>query len=62
VKARNAASKVDRKNSAKILQQKKREEILSVNRLFNGKSGVPKVVVSHFFKKYIERYCTSIQF
>ncbi|KAI8376255.1 uncharacterized protein BYT42DRAFT_498260 [Radiomyces spectabilis] len=37
-------SKVDRRYAAKVLQQKKREEITRVNRIFEGRHGAPKIV------------------
>ncbi|KAJ1551509.1 hypothetical protein HK096_009670 [Nowakowskiella sp. JEL0078] len=37
-------NKANRKNQAKLLQQKKREELISSNRLFMGASGAPKIV------------------
>ncbi|CAI2167866.1 12927_t:CDS:10 [Funneliformis geosporum] len=37
-------SRVDRRNAAKLEQQKKREEVLKTNRFFEGKHGTPKIV------------------
>jgi pre-rRNA-processing protein TSR1 len=37
-------SKVDRRNAAKILQQKKREELTRISRIFEGRQGAPKIV------------------
>ncbi|KAI7898168.1 uncharacterized protein BX663DRAFT_525916 [Cokeromyces recurvatus] len=47
VKQANAGkivSKTDRRHAAKILQQKKREEITRISRLFEGRQGAPKIV------------------
>jgi pre-rRNA-processing protein TSR1 len=38
-------SRVDRRNAAKLEQQKKREEVLKANRFFEGRHGTPKIVV-----------------
>lgn len=38
-----AAKKADRRNAAKLAQQKKRQELQATNRIFNGKSGAPKI-------------------
>jgi pre-rRNA-processing protein TSR1 len=40
-----ASSKADRRNAAKIEQQKKREELIAVTRLFTGTNAPPKIVV-----------------
>lgn len=37
-------SKVDRRHAAKMEQQKKREEITRINRIFEGRHGAPKIV------------------
>ncbi len=37
-------SKTDRRHAAKILQQKKREEITRTSRIFEGRQGAPKIV------------------
>ncbi|CAG8623092.1 14866_t:CDS:10 [Funneliformis caledonium] len=37
-------SRVDRRNAAKLEQQKKREEVLKTNRFFEGRHGTPKIV------------------
>ncbi|CEI97317.1 hypothetical protein G6F70_002951 [Rhizopus microsporus] len=37
-------SKADRRHAAKILQQKKREEITRMSRIFEGRQGAPKIV------------------
>ncbi|RUS28877.1 hypothetical protein BC938DRAFT_481330 [Jimgerdemannia flammicorona] len=37
-------TKADRRNAAKLLQQKKREELVRSNRLFEGRHGAPKIV------------------
>ncbi|KAI8885076.1 DUF663-domain-containing protein [Backusella circina FSU 941] len=37
-------SKVDRRHAAKILQQKKREELTRISRIFEGRQGAPKIV------------------
>ncbi|ORZ08316.1 hypothetical protein BCR42DRAFT_495429 [Absidia repens] len=39
-----AVSKQDRRHAAKILQQKKRDEITRVHRVFEGRQGAPKIV------------------
>ncbi|GAA5809732.1 hypothetical protein MFLAVUS_003145 [Mucor flavus] len=47
VKQSNAlkvVSKTDRRNAAKLLQQKKREDITRISRLFEGRQGAPKIV------------------
>ncbi|KAI7882788.1 uncharacterized protein EV154DRAFT_471218 [Mucor mucedo] len=47
VKQANAlkpVSKTDRRHAAKILQQKKREDITRISRLFEGRQGAPKIV------------------
>jgi len=36
--------KADRRNAAKVLQQKKRMELIQSARLFSGSLGVPKIV------------------
>ncbi|KAG0236041.1 hypothetical protein BGW42_004149 [Actinomortierella wolfii] len=41
---RGASSKVDRRNAAKLLQQKKREELHRKNRIFDSRHGAPKIV------------------
>lgn len=41
---RNEISKADRRNAAKIAQNKKRQEIININRLFSGSNGAPKIV------------------
>ncbi len=38
-------SRADRRNAAKLEQQKKREEVLKTNRFFEGRHGTPKIVV-----------------
>ncbi|CAJ0637222.1 16301_t:CDS:10 [Entrophospora sp. SA101] len=38
------STKVDRRNAAKLEQQKRREEIIKTNRFFEGKHGAPKIV------------------
>jgi hypothetical protein len=38
-------TRVDRRNAAKLEQQKKREEVLKANRFFEGRHGTPKIVV-----------------
>ncbi|KAF7731982.1 hypothetical protein EC973_007087 [Apophysomyces ossiformis] len=42
--SQKVVSKVDRRNAAKTLQQKKREEITRINRVFEGRHGAPKIV------------------
>ncbi|RCI05342.1 hypothetical protein CU098_005966 [Rhizopus stolonifer] len=37
-------SKTDRRHAAKLLQQKKREDITRTNRIFEGRHGAPKIV------------------
>lgn len=37
-------SKHDRRHAAKVLQQKKREDITRISRLFEGRQGAPKIV------------------
>ncbi|PKK78357.1 DUF663-domain-containing protein [Rhizophagus irregularis] len=37
-------TRVDRRNAAKLEQQKKREEVLKENRFFEGRHGTPKIV------------------
>ncbi|KAI8974683.1 hypothetical protein BDB01DRAFT_806081 [Pilobolus umbonatus] len=37
-------SKADRRDTAKMIQQKKREELTRVSRLFEGRQGAPKIV------------------
>ncbi|KAI9473689.1 MAG: hypothetical protein EXX96DRAFT_621326 [Benjaminiella poitrasii] len=47
IKQANSAkivSKNDRRHAAKILQQKKRDEITRISRLFEGRQGAPKIV------------------
>ncbi|KAI8340516.1 hypothetical protein BC941DRAFT_370793 [Chlamydoabsidia padenii] len=39
-----ALSKQDRRHAAKVLQQKKREDITRIHRLFEGRQGAPKIV------------------
>lgn len=39
------STKADRRNAAKLFQQKKREELVRSNRLFEGRHGAPKIVV-----------------
>ncbi|ORX77145.1 DUF663-domain-containing protein [Anaeromyces robustus] len=41
---RNEISKADRRNAAKIAQNKKRQEIININRLFSGTNGTPKII------------------
>ncbi|PVV00402.1 hypothetical protein BB560_005215, partial [Smittium megazygosporum] len=43
-KASRAQNKADRKNIARIEQQKKREEQATIKRLFTGKLKAPKIV------------------
>ncbi|KAI9094655.1 hypothetical protein DFS34DRAFT_628610 [Phlyctochytrium arcticum] len=43
-KLSSAATKADRRNHAKLIQQRKRSEVVSSNRLFQGPSGAPKIV------------------
>ncbi|RUS21181.1 hypothetical protein BC937DRAFT_93407 [Endogone sp. FLAS-F59071] len=38
------STKADRRNAAKLFQQKKREELVRSNRLFEGRHGAPKIV------------------
>ncbi|CAG8502809.1 9787_t:CDS:10 [Acaulospora morrowiae] len=40
----NFISKADRRNAAKLEQQKKRAEIVKTNRLFEGRHGAPRIV------------------
>ncbi|CAG8539077.1 15828_t:CDS:10 [Acaulospora colombiana] len=40
----NFISKADRRNAAKLEQQKKRAELVKANRLFEGRHGTPKIV------------------
>ncbi|ORY00286.1 DUF663-domain-containing protein [Basidiobolus meristosporus CBS 931.73] len=42
--AKNITKKADRKNTAKLLQQKKRAALTQANRIFNGRNGAPKIV------------------
>lgn len=51
---RNEISKADRRNAAKIAQNKKRQEIININRLFSGTNGTPKIIV--IVKKYLIYY------
>lgn len=47
VKQSNAlkpVSKSDRRHAAKVLQQKKREDITRISRIFEGRQGAPKIV------------------
>lgn len=47
VKQANAlkpVSKSDRRHAAKVLQQKKREDITRISRIFEGRQGAPKIV------------------
>ncbi|KAI8367404.1 hypothetical protein EDC96DRAFT_506702 [Choanephora cucurbitarum] len=37
-------SKADRRHAAKILQQKKREDVTRISRIFEGRQGAPKIV------------------
>ncbi|RCI05366.1 hypothetical protein CU098_010898 [Rhizopus stolonifer] len=37
-------SKIDRRHAAKILQQKKREDVTRISRIFEGRQGAPKIV------------------
>ncbi|KAL9557881.1 hypothetical protein MBANPS3_001190 [Mucor bainieri] len=37
-------SKADRRHAAKILQQKKREDITRISRIFEGRHGAPKII------------------
>jgi pre-rRNA-processing protein TSR1 len=37
-------SKADRRHAAKIIQQKKREDITRISRIFEGRQGAPKIV------------------
>ena len=41
---RGFSNRTDRRNTAKILQQKKREELFRKTKIFDGKNGTPKVV------------------
>ncbi|KAJ3123036.1 hypothetical protein HK098_002256 [Nowakowskiella sp. JEL0407] len=41
-----AKNKADRKNHAKLLQRKKKDQLLASNRLFSGSNGVPKIIVN----------------
>ncbi len=41
-------NKQDRKRAAKLDQQKKRDQINKINRLFQGKSGAPRLIVKYF--------------
>lgn len=41
---KHASSKADRRNAAKLQQIKKREELMRGNRIFEGKTGVPRIV------------------
>ncbi|KAL1916016.1 uncharacterized protein VTP21DRAFT_6020 [Calcarisporiella thermophila] len=41
---KKAPSKSDRRNTARQLQQNKREQLLQQNRLFDGRHGAPKIV------------------
>ncbi|KAF9167328.1 hypothetical protein DFQ26_004969 [Actinomortierella ambigua] len=41
---RGVSSKVDRRNAAKLLQQKKREELHRKNRIFDNRHGAPKII------------------
>jgi len=43
---RNEISKADRRNAARIAQNKKRQEIININRLFSGTNGTPKIIVN----------------
>ncbi|KAJ3080894.1 hypothetical protein HK102_002740 [Quaeritorhiza haematococci] len=38
------SSKADRRNAAKLVQQRKKEDIVAANRLFQGAEGAPKIV------------------
>ncbi|KAF9339581.1 hypothetical protein BGZ91_005464 [Linnemannia elongata] len=42
--SRGFSNRTDRRNAAKILQQKKREELFRKTKIFDGKNGTPKVV------------------
>ncbi|KAG1083033.1 hypothetical protein G6F42_022361 [Rhizopus arrhizus] len=37
-------SKADRRHAAKIIQQKKREDITRISRIFEGRQGAPKII------------------
>ena len=39
------SSKADRRNTAKMIQKRKRAEVIRGQRLYSGLNGVPKVVV-----------------
>lgn len=39
-----ASKKADRRNQAKLIQQRKRREITNLNRFFSGANGAPKIV------------------
>ncbi|KAF9414032.1 hypothetical protein BGZ94_000535, partial [Podila epigama] len=41
---RGFSNKTDRRNAARLLQQKKREELFRKTKIFDGKNGTPKVV------------------
>ncbi|OZJ03380.1 hypothetical protein BZG36_04488 [Bifiguratus adelaidae] len=38
------STKADRRNAAKLSQQKKREDLMRLNRMFEGRHGAPKIV------------------
>lgn len=41
---RGFSNRTDRRNAARLLQQKKREELFRKTKIFDGKDGTPKVV------------------
>ncbi|KAI8354884.1 hypothetical protein B0O80DRAFT_369145, partial [Mortierella sp. GBAus27b] len=41
---RGLPNRIDRRNAAKVLQQKKREELFRKTKIFDGKNGTPKIV------------------
>lgn len=47
MKQRLSVHKADKRNAAKLLQLKKKEDMMHVHRLFSGPHGVPKIVVCH---------------
>lgn len=40
------SNKADRRHAARVAQQKKRQEVYETTRVFEGKDGAPKIVVS----------------
>jgi len=41
---RGISNRLDRRNAARLLQQKKREDLFRKTKIFDGKNGTPKVI------------------